>query len=341
MIDTDAIRSAFAALADEAPPSDRIRASLAARARRHRQRRLVLRLAGAGTVAAATGAGATAVWRLAQPPASSFPALHAGPGGGWLRVPLRFRPTWLPRGYGEGERTVVVDGPQAPVLSRGWQPAATDHKISLLIGWHPSLDPDLPRGQPATVDVNGVPGRLVQTGEEGPGTYLTWQPPGQPQLLLSVHTGDGADTRRDLALRVARSVRPDPEATWVGPRFGWLPPDLATAPWRLSHGFQDTNWIQDVTVTGPGGRQLLISTGSSAAMRLANTFTTTPIRIRDWDGWQVPETKQLFLTLPDGVEVAAQLDDGPPDEQTMPTLIRVIEAFDFGPWPDMTWLGGR
>jgi hypothetical protein len=341
MIDTEAIRSAFAALADKAPPSDRIRASLAIRARRHRQRRLVLRLAGAGTVAAVTGVATAGVWRLTRPPASKFPVLHAGPGGGWLEVPLRLRPAWLPRSYGEGQRTVVVDGTQAPVLSRGWQPGTANQVISLLIGWHPSLDPDRPSGRPATVDVNGVPGRLVQIGDQTPGTYLTWQPPGQPQLMVSVHTDDVADAQQGLALRVARSVRPDPGVTSVGPRFGWLPPDLATVPWRLQHGFEDTNWTQDVTMSGTGGRQFHISMGTSAAMRLGNTFATTPIRIREWSGWQVPETRQLFLTLPDGVEVSAQLDDGPGGEQAMPTLIRIIEEFDFGPWPDMSWIGGR
>ncbi|MEV4513173.1 hypothetical protein AB0K00_29885 [Dactylosporangium sp. NPDC049525] len=341
MIDTEAIRSAFAALADEAPPADRIRASLVVRARRHRQRRLVLQLAGAGTVVAATGVAAAGVWRLTQPPASRFPVLHAGPGGGWLEVPLRFRPAWLPRGYGEGKRTVVVDGTQAPVLSRDWQPGTADRMIALLIGWHPSLDPDRPSGRETTVDVNGVPGRLVQTGDQTPGTYLTWQPPGQPQLLVSVHTDDVADAQQDLAVRVARSVRPDPGTTAVGPRFGWLPPDLATAPWRLQHGFEDTNWTQEVTMSGTGGRRLLMTMGTSAAMRLGNTFATTPIRIRDWSGWQVPEMRQLFLTLPDGIEVYAQLDDDPDGEPAMPTLTRIIEDFDFGPWPDLSWIGGR
>jgi hypothetical protein len=341
MIDTEAIRGAFAALADEAPPPERIRATLAARARRHRQRRLVLRLAGAGTAAAATGVAAAGAWRLTRPGASDFPVLPAGPGGGWLEVPLRFRPAWLPHGYGESERTVVVDGTSAPVVSRSWRPGRENQAVQLLVGWHPSLDPDLPGGRSTTVDVDGVPGRLVQTDAQGPGTYLTWQPPGRPQLLVSAHTGDGAEARANLALRVARSVRADPEVTAVGPRFGWLPPDLAAVPWRLRHGFDGSDWAQDVTVTGAGGRQLLISMGTSAALRLGNTFATVPVRIREWSGWQVPETRQLFLTLPDGVEVFAQLDDGPAGEAPMPTLARIVEELDLGPWPDMSWVGGR
>ncbi|MGN9908626.1 hypothetical protein ACTMTJ_13870 [Phytohabitans sp. LJ34] len=341
MIDTDAIRGAFAALADQAPPPDRIRASLAIRARRHRQRRLVLRLAGAGAAAATTGVAAAGVWRLTRPTEPAFPVLHAGPGGGWSRVPLRFRPAWLPHGYGEGQRSVVVDGTQAPVLSRTWQPGTPDQLISLLIGSHPSLEADRPSGRATTIDVGGVPGELVQVGDQPPATHLTWQPPGQPRLIVSVLTDDGADAQQDVAVRVARSVRPDPGHTWVGPRFGWLPPDFATVPWRLQQGFDDASWAQHVAVDAADGRQLLITMGSSASSRLENTFATTPVRIRGLSGWQVPENRQVFLTFPDGVEVFAQLEDGPDREQTMPDLIRILEEFEFGPWPDMSWIGGR
>jgi hypothetical protein len=227
------------------------------------------------------------------------------------------------------------------VVSRGWQTDDVRRGISLMVGWHASLDPNRPDGTPETIDIDGVPGRLVQVGDQTLGTFLTWQPPGQPQLLITVHTDDGADAQQNLAVRVARSLRPDPAVTSVGPRFGWLPPDLDATPWRLAHGFAGTNWVQDVRTSGAAGRQLVISMGTSAEMRLANTSATAPVRIRDWSGWQVPEARQLFLTLPDGVEVFAQLDEGPDGEQAMPTLIRIIEEFDFGPWPDMSWIGGR
>jgi hypothetical protein len=341
MIDTDAIRGAFAALADEAPPPDRIRASLSVRARRHRRRRLVLRLAGAGAVAATTGVAAAGAWRATRPTEPGFPLLAGGPGGGWLEVALRFRPTWLPHRYGEGRRTVVVDDRWPAVLSRDWQPGAADRSISLLIGWHPSLEADRPRGRQTTVDVNGVPGQLVQVDGHTLGTYLTWQPPGGGQLMVSVLTGDGAADQRDVAVRVARSVRADRGITWVGPRFGWLPRDLATVPWRLHQGFAGTDWTQDAVVTGAGGRQLLVSMGTNPARRLDNTFPTTPVHIRQWSGWQVPQTRQLFLIMGDGVEAFAQLDDGAGGEQAMSDLIMIMEGFEFGPWPDMSWIGGR
>lgn len=341
MIDPEAVRSAFAALADEAPPPERIRASLAIRAQRHRQRRLVLRLAGAGAVAGAAGVAAVGGWRFTRPSAPEFPVLTGGPGGGWLEVPLRYRPGWLPHSYGEGSRAVVVDGAAAPVISRDWQPGPVEEMISLLVGWHPSLEADRPRGQQTTVDVNGVTGQLVQVTGRAVASYLSWQPPGQPQLMVSMLTADDAQAQRDLIVRVARSVRPDPAVTWVGPRFGWLPPDLAAVPWRLHQGFQDNHWAQDVTVVGADGRQLLLRMGTSPAARLENTFPTVPIRIRQWNGWQLPEHRQLFLTMPDGVEVFAQLDNAPGGEDAMAALIRIMEQFEFGPWPDLSWIGAR
>jgi hypothetical protein len=339
MSDPETIREAFAALADQAPPPDRIRASLAVRARRHRQRRLALRLAGGGVAAVATAGLAAGAWRLTRPPEPGFPVLAGGPGGGWLEVPLRVRPTWLPHRYGEAQRTIVVDGDQVAALSRDWHTSGGQEVISLLVGWHPSFE--RPSGQPTAVDVDGTPGQLVQSEGSQPSTYLTWRPPGQPQLVLAVMTADDAKGREDLAVRVARSVRTDPGRTWVGPRLGWLPPHLAGSPWRLGHGYRDTDWYQDVTVTSTDGRQLIISMGTSPAHRLDNTFATEPVQIRGWNGVQAPQMGQIFLTLPDGIEVFAQLDGASDTEQEMPSLVRVMEHLDLGPWPDMTWVGGR
>ena len=55
----------------------------------------------------------------------------------------------------------------------------------------------------------------------------------------------------------------------------------------------------------------------------------------------MPEQRQLFLIMGDGVEVFAQLDSQPGGDEALPDLIRIREGFDFGPWPDMSWVGGR
>ncbi|HYN95112.1 MAG TPA: hypothetical protein VES42_14780, partial [Pilimelia sp.] len=303
--------------------------------------RLVLRLAGAGAAAATTGVAAAGGWRLTRPAEPEFPVLDAGPGGGWLEVPLRFRPAWLPRRFGESGRTVFVDGTRAPVTSRRWGRGEMDGVIGLLVGFHPSLEPEQPKGRPATIDLNGVPGQLLQIHSHLVATYIIWQPPGQPRLGLSVVTADSADAQRDLALRVARSVVPDPATTWVGPRMGWLPADLAATPWRVHQGFTGTDWTQDLFASGAGGRQFIVSMGPGVTARHQSTFPSAPVPIREETGWQVPQMRQLFLTLPDGVEVFAQLDEAPGGQRAMPDLIRVMRELDLGPWPDMSWVGQR
>ncbi len=353
MIDREAIRDAFAAIADEAPSPQRIQATLAARTRQHRQRRIVLRVAGIGVAAATVGATGVEVWRLLQQPEAGFPAMAGGPGGGWLDVPLRYRPTWLPRGYGQANRTVLVADDQAAAVSLDWRPdgSASDGltpTVGLTIGWHDALEPNRPTGRRTeNVDVNGVVGQLILTDGEPSSPYVIWQPPGQPQLIVSVMTRDDLDEQRAIALRVARSVQPDQRHTSVGPRFGWLPADLAAAPWMFVLGHDDATWVQTLSTRGANDhRQLDVSIGPDVHKDNFIRDQAQPIQVRGFDGWQVPDNGQLFLTLSDGVEVSLQLlspasEDGMsgPNPNTVPDLVRIVEELDFGPWPDMTWVG--
>lgn len=351
MIDKEAIRGAFAAIADEAPSPERIQTTLAARTRQHRQRRVVLRVAGMGVAAATVGATGAGVWRLLQQPDAHFPAIGGGPGGGWLDVPLRYQPTWLPRQYGQSNRAVLVADDQAAAVSLDWRPggSATDGlapTVGLTIGWHDVLEPNRPTGRTENVDVNGVAGQLIRTDGERSSPYVIWQPPGQPQLIVSVMTNDDLDEQRAIALRVARSVQPDQRHTSVGPRFGWLPADLAAVPWMFALGHDGVTWVQNLSTIGANGRQLDVSIGRD--VHKDQTNRDQPIQVREFHGWQVPDSGQLFLTLSDGVEVRLQLlspvsQDGmsSPNPNTVPELIRIAEEFDFGPWPDMTWVGTK
>lgn len=335
MIEAEAIRDAFAALADEAPAADRIHATLAGRARRHRQRRMVLRVAGAGALAATAGVAAAGAWRLTRPSDPGFPVVDGGPGGGWLEVPLRFRPSWLPHRYGEVRRGFIVVGDEAPMHSRDYGPDANGG-IQLVVGWHASMEEGRPTGPSSTVDINGVAGQVLQVGDGQVATYVTWQPSGAPQLIVSVVGGADADGQRDVAVRVARSVRPDTALMWIAPRFGWLPPGLAGRPWQVTLEFDGVEWMQGVTVTGPDARQLGVSMGPGIGRRFETTAASVPIRIGDWSGRHMPEIGQLFLTATDGVEIFVQLDGDSGGE-----VIRVMEEFDSGPWPDMSWVGQR
>src|SRR5581483_10568511 len=116
----EAVRAAIEAIADGAHPPQRVRAALDARTRHHRQRRLVLRAAGAAAGVTVAGAGGFAVYRLARPERTAFPEIAGGPGGGWLQVALRWRPGWLPDGYGATTLGAVVDGTSVAEVERIW-----------------------------------------------------------------------------------------------------------------------------------------------------------------------------------------------------------------------------
>ncbi|SCF35439.1 hypothetical protein GA0074695_5981 [Micromonospora viridifaciens] len=350
MNDREAIRDAFAAIADEAPSPERIQATLAARTRQHRQRRIVLRVAGMGVAAATVGVTGAEVWRLLQQPEAHFPVMGGGPGGGWLDVPLRYRPTWLPRGYGQADRSVIVVDDQAAVVALDWRPGASASDgltptVGLTIGWHDVLEPNRPTGRRTeNVDVNGVAGQLIQTDGEPSSPYVIWQPPGQPQLIVSAMTHGDLDEQRAIALRVARSVQPDQRHISVGPRFGWLPADLAAVPWRFDLGHDGATWVQSLsTIPADGRRHLGVSIGPDVHKDNFIRDQAQPIQVRGFHGWQVPDNGQLFLTLSDGVEVYLQLlsPASGPSPNTVPELVRIVEEFDFGPWPDMAWVGTK
>ncbi|MEV0728074.1 hypothetical protein [Polymorphospora sp. NPDC050346] len=356
MIDSAAIREALTAIADEAPGPERIRANLTGRTRRHRQRRLVLRLAGTGVATAAVGLGGLGTVRLLDRPRTGFPEISDGPGGGWLEVPLRQHPTWLPPGHGQSQLRVLVSGKEAPVVARQWErPGTADARtpiVALTVGWHESLDADRPTGRTQDVDVAGVAGQLVRGPEipdAAPDVHVIWQPPGEPQLILTVLGDDTVEQRANVALRVARSTRPDPRHIRLGPRPGWLPIGLAGRPWQLFVNYEGADWRQLVSVTGGDGRQLMVLSGPGAHAGLLNQQAARPVRVLGSDGWHVPDNGHLFFTLPDGVAVFVGLDapiaaeptGGDPETVPLAELVRIAEEFDFGPWPDMSWVGSR
>jgi hypothetical protein len=253
--------------------------------------------------------------------------------------------------------TVIVVGEQAPVVNREWQPAgradeSMGPRVSLMVGWHDTLEPNRPTGQAEKVDVNGVAAQLIRT--EGL-TYVIWQPSGEPQLIVTVED-DNDDRRRTTALHMARSVGPDPRFTWVGPRFDWLPAELADVPWQVRVGYHDVAWQQSIAIGNPRGHQLVVEIGPNAHNgRLDKDHdhgqVIQAVRVRGLDGWQEPAEGLLFLTLPDGVEVLLQFSPPPLGPSTVnpgqssqasdsaAQLVHIAEKCDFGPWPDMSWIG--
>lgn len=335
MNNIDDIRAALAELADEAPAPDGVRRRFVAHQRRHRQRRLVLRAAGAGVVAAGLGAGA---YRYATRPA--FPRIAGGPGGGWLEAPVRYRPAWLPSGFGEWMRTVVIDGERAAAVALQWQRPDADpvgDTIELLVGRDETWDGGVERGPSRPTEVNGVPAQLVEPAGDQQVTSLTWQPPGAPRLSVNVLDRRGPGWQQDAVRRVAGSVRPSDDTIAVGPRFGWVPAD---GPWMFNVRAERDSWVQSLGSTGDGPH-VAVQFGPRLTARLDNSMLTEPVSVGDHDADFVVQGSQLFVTLADGTEVVFALEGDRPDPSARTVLLRAARAFEYGPWPDMSWVGQR
>lgn len=335
MIDELAIRTAIEAIADEARPGTRIKADLHRRIRRYRQRRLILRVAGVGAVTGIAGVWASELLRDDR----RFPHIIGGPGGGWLAAPVRFRPGWLPTGYGAATLGAVVAGDTATVVERTWaDPTSATNDVSLTVGWSDVYPGNQAPSHTTSVNVNGVAGTLTEYPNGS--TNVQWQPPGEPKLTVSVSSNHGPDDRRTVALRIARSLVPDTATLDVGPRLGWLPPDLATTPWMFSVTYDDTSWTQLIAIRLHDGSELDIDIGPTVVTPDlppdAKRVTVHGVEAR----YATPDPDRLTYTTPDGVKVWLQLDrrhapTGPDD------LVRIADQLDLGPRPDMSWVGSR
>jgi hypothetical protein len=334
MTEVDAVRAAIAAIADEAHPAARIRATLDAHLRRHRQRRLVLRTAGALAVVTAAGSGGLAAYRLARPDESEFPQIPGGPGGGWLTAGLGWRPAWLPAGYGRTALDTVVDGSRIVATEHVWsrpqRPGElSDAFVSVTAGWS-----DTYAGSPETartdrVDIGSLSAQMLTYTDDG-GVLLTWQPATGPRLSVSAGSRD-AERDRNLAVRIAKSLRPDTATFAVGPRPGWLPETFADQPWMYTLRAQGLAWMQNLSVRY-GTNELSMT----IAPQLQPYFDLTTGRSIDIGGataWLDQGGSELFAKGLGGRDV--QLSGDATD------LARVVREFDFGPMPDMSWYGTR
>jgi len=215
-----------------------------------------------------------------------------------------------PAGTGrQAQLGVLVAGNLAVVTSPTWEYRGSAREritptVGLTVGWHDSLEPNRPTGRTGTVDVNGIAGQLVQTDQGS--TYLTWQPPGAAQLIVTVLSDDDRDDQRAVAVRMAGSVRPDPRHTWVGPRFGWLPADFATQPWLFSLSAHDTIWSQSLLLKSRNNRQLTVTIGPNAIGTLP--AETQPVHRGEERGLAGKQRRRPFLILSNGTEVHVQLD---------------------------------
>lgn len=238
----DLVREAAGRQAERAAPAERILTGLPARIALARRRRRIGVATGAALVAAAVAA-AIAVPSLVverddpvvtPPPPPSTSA----------DVPLGYRPGWVPGGFTEKSRAWTADlgRPGGAKVSRRWKMPTTK------VREEPSLElevwPDVAdvRRQRGTfgdpIDVNGAEGDYWRSSD-GVSSQLSWSPGGHVVLRL---TARDVNVGRDVLLRMAKSVAPDPSTLNPPVRLRSLPDgwsiigadvnDSEYAPWK-------------------------------------------------------------------------------------------------------------
>jgi hypothetical protein len=217
MTTEELIQQAFEQRASHAPDPGRVVAGLQVAARRARRRRVVV--VTTATVAAtvcAVLAGSLVVGLRSTAPSMSL--VESAPGAS--TIPLRYQPTWLPgRVFGEVSRassTGRADLYQARtwVWMGDWPPLGEPlPKIEIEVHdrWTKTRTSP-PKTEPGAVgvDVNGHMGRSTGNSR-GPWTCTVEWPDTAPNVL-SVTVTYPAMTPCDIALRIARSVRPEKDA---------------------------------------------------------------------------------------------------------------------------------
>jgi hypothetical protein len=344
MITDDEIRDALEHLAQHAPGPDRVLRQFAVRERARRQRR-ALTLVG-GAVAASVAVGAPLVLLRERHNAapggspSPYPDPSADPSPSPSivndRLPMRYRPTWLPDGMEEISRTVGSPDPDdTSAQTRAWHNAASKQNVSLQLGG------------PSSVDLTGLRRVAVQGGSGWvqdmagrPSVAVIWQ--AAPGLFLQVFV-DGIPPRSTaLPVQIANSVTADGASVLELPvAFGWLPDgyritersvDAASNGWQARIAADDGKPIpqRSGVSVGMGAKDDMLPNGPKPGM----TAPPTDVTVRGVTGTFITPNI-LGVPLPDGrwLRVAGQ--------PSQADLVRVADALRIGPVPDLSWLGTR
>jgi hypothetical protein len=143
---------------------------------------------------------------------------------------LKYQPGWLPDGAKEYHRMSDPDGS----LMRTWKLPGTGvpdggPTVTLTLAKATGLPdrPDYP-GEIVPVDINGVPGQLLNHGSgaksAGEQAFVEWMAAPGERLTVNV---DHVANVNDVVLRIVRSIRPDGNAAIIrNVSFDWLPVDM-------------------------------------------------------------------------------------------------------------------
>ena len=314
MID-DTIRSAYETIAATAPGPERVRAALLTRTRVHRQRRALL--VGAGALAAtATGLPFVLRERHRPPttgrPAAPQPAAPQPAAPQPVEVPFLFAPAWLPGEVGELFRSVKTTG-EPDGGTRIWARPGTvfEDGTAGLRGVTLSVNERIDDNSGSPVMIGSVRGSLRVTD----GAFVEWQPPGVPNLIVSVY---GLKDATNTALRVARSVARTDAALRLAMRLPWVPQRFA-------------GYTQASVYPIPGGWcQSLVHESADGLRSFAIVARTRP----------APEGAAYQTTRPGGVTIYLPPGKQDPEPLTKQEAARLLDELDWTP-PDLSWVGRR
>ena len=336
MITDDEIRDALEHLAQHAPDPYRLRHQFAVRDRVRRERR-ALALVG-GAVAAGVAVGAPLVLLRGRhsptPPNSLVPSAGPSPSPSVMndRVPMRYRPAWLPDGMAETSRSVGAHfAGESDTQVRAWRNEATSQAVSLQVGGADSYDTTGLR----RITVQGVSGWLDPGPPGRPSVAVIW--PAEAGVLISVIVDGIAPGSTALPLQVANSVTTDGTSVLELPvAFGWLPDGLNRIGARSMEAAQQ-GWLARSSADNgklpPEIAGVSVDIGTAADVLFWKPgMSTVPITVRGVTGTLV---NQGILLVPLDGGLALRVAG----EASVPDLVRLANSLRIGPVPDLSWLG--
>ncbi|MCE7009810.1 hypothetical protein LWC34_44415 [Kibdelosporangium philippinense] len=265
------------------------------------------------------------VTTLPAAPVPEKPAEHAGEG---VTV-LQYRPTWLPDGAYEVSRMFAGESALMRIWELPGSETANQRTLRLLLSQ--AAMPTVGKA----VDINGIPGMLVTDHQE---TSVTWMV--EPGQRLSV-IFPGTDEVADIALRVARSVKPDGDAAFVWPlEFQWLPEHLQPSGFTV-HAI-DLKYVdvsasaQTIPREAEKGVSVSIFTlrppGVPGGVPPYRPEGGTPVTVRGKQGVFV--SGEVYVEFELG---RAMVVSGPLSQQD---LVRIADSIKIGPL-NYPWIGTR
>jgi hypothetical protein len=373
----DLIRDAVRRQEEMAVDPDRIRAALPARAARKarvKRTRMLVTVAAAASVAVAVptvvlrGSADVGVATSPTAPSSAAPSTGspgsttAAPSPGAATAPLRFKPTWLPPGLTEWQRSVPLtsEHPKVGVI-RTWKTTPADEIANLGLNAYPSPQDKVPPAPPPILvnpDGNSrgerrdLPGRSIEINGK-PGYYdgrttITWQVDPETKLML---TAPELGLSEDDLFRIARSVQPDDTRLHLplhtGPLPGGVSALFATVEGESPDSWEASLFAERTMAAYVSVRYGTIDPGSAAggeavtvrgvAARLAKPTGDTSTRPGYRTDWV------LTADLGDGrwltVHGGTVLDSPGGPALTRDDILRIAEQVELDPSADLGWLG--